>query len=86
MDILYQIFNETINNVTLIYEKEKYTFDDLCTRLYPGYPICTDRQSGILGLFDFDPNEWSTQSDIQDVLDIYQSELPVWNILYINKL
>lgn len=77
MDILYQVFNQTANNISLIYKKEKFIFDDLCTRLYPGFPVCTDRLTGVLGFFEFDPQQWSSQSKIQQVLNDYQLELPV---------
>ena len=68
MDIIFQIFKQTVN-VTNTYNGVEYSFTDLCARPYPSYPNCESFESGLLGLFQFNPNLWSNQSSIQKILD-----------------
>ena len=60
MDIMYQIFQKSIN-LTSKYDGVAYTFTDICARKYPGYDTCSSQESGLFSFFDFDPSQWQTQ-------------------------
>ena len=77
MDAAFQIFSETVNNVTLTYKGSQYTFENVCERPYPSYDTCTSQESGIFSLFGFNSLAWSTQSSIQSQLDTFSSVLKV---------
>lgn len=74
MNITYSIFLKSIS-ITSSYNGDIYTFSNLCSRPYPSYSNCSSLESGFLGLFDFDPSTWQTQSAIQSRLDAYSSVL-----------
>ena len=93
MDIMYEIFSEVINDVSVKYNGETYTFEDLCVRPYPSYDACTSQESGIFSWFEFNSTAWSTQDDIQSRLDIFSSFIDVsvcviclLNVVFVSRL
>ena len=77
MDTIWEIFSETVNNVSIKYDGETYKFEDICERPYPSYDTCTSQQSGFFSLFGFNSIVWSTPSSIQTQLDTFSSVLNV---------
>ena len=77
MDTMYQIFKSTINNVTLEYKSNNYTFDSLCLRIYDTYPICYSEDSGLFKFFAFDPTYWQRNNQIQAIVQSYQNQIQV---------
>lgn len=82
MNIIYDIWKQASNNVTTTLYNKEWTYDDLCARSYPGYPLCESDESGFFQFFGFNPNYWITQESIQAILNAYGSVMEVY-ITYI---
>ena len=77
MLILYDIFYQMTNNITLDYNAKLWTYDDLCSRLYDTYINCNAYESGLFALFGYDNNNWDTQAEIQGLIDFWGDHLDV---------
>ena len=86
LDTIYEIY-KFITNYTNKYENIEYTFSDVCLRYYESYPNCVSEEEGLLSLWQFNPNYWSTQEFIQTQIDAYPSAIEyfVGNLQYTNN-
>ena len=77
LNILFQLFQYPINNITAQEGGIGYTFDDLCSRKYSNYPYCDSLESNIFAIWYNTPLLWSTQQLINSQIkqSVYQTEL-----------
>ena len=76
MDLIYKIFKQSMN-LTIEYDGNEYTFDDICAREYYDYHTCLSQENGIFSLWNFDESQWQIQDNIQSRLDAYSSVIGV---------